>query len=190
MANEPDDDLPPGPTTGPAYARDEGYQPRPPPVMPSDVLPDAPSTGTALALSHKEATALALKMAGEPPPDECRFHCIMCGWNKTLKFEEAEIEALGSDITSYGGPCGGCGSMTLVPYDKLAGSDAQSILDQARANAREDAEIHADVLVDRVKQELSSAMGGGGAPSGAKEKDDLPDASEVDASGMQGRSEE
>ena len=163
MANEPDDNDAPG------------------------FHPDVPETGVALALSHKEATALALKMGGEPPPDECRFHCIMCGWNKTLKFEEAEIDALGGDITSYGGPCGGCSSMTLVPHDKLAGSDAQSILDQARANAREDAEIHADVLVERVKEEVSAAMRGGGAPKDPH--DDLPDASEVDVSELTAKEE-
>jgi len=150
------------------------------------LLPDVPETGSALALSHGEATALALKMAGEPPPDECRFHCIMCGWNKTLKFEEEEIEALDGDITSYGGPCGGCKSMTLVPHNKLAGDHGKSILDQVRDNQREEAEINADVLVDRVKQEVATVFGQGGMPPvvGDDPRDDLPDAADVDMEGM------
>jgi hypothetical protein len=155
------------------------------------LLPDVPETGSALALSHDEATALALKMAGEPPPDECRFHCIMCGWNKTLKFEEEEIEALGGDITSYGGPCGGCKSMTLVPYNKLAGDHGKSILDRARENQREEAEIHADVLVDRVKEEVSTIFGKGAMPSvggdDTDEEEDLPEAADI--SGMTPRTE-
>lgn len=152
------------------------------------LLPDVVDNGSALALSHEDATALALKMAGEPPPDECRFHCIMCGWNKTLKFEEDEILALGGDITNYGGPCGGCSSMTLVPHNKLVGIDGSSILEQARANKMEDYQDAADVFVDRVKKEVATVMGGGapGASASAKDpRDDLPDAADVDADAME-----
>ncbi|RLB38700.1 MAG: hypothetical protein DRH30_11085 [Deltaproteobacteria bacterium] len=122
-------------------------------------MPDVQPSGSAI-VKHEEATALARKIAGEDPPDECRFHCVTCGWGKTLKFEEDEAAALAGDITSYGGPCGECGSMTLVPYASLMGDETKTVLQNAKAIRREEYQEQAEVLVDRVKSEVAVMMGG------------------------------
>lgn len=158
--------------------------------------PDVPQTGVAI-VKHDDARALARRMAGDEAPNECHFHCITCGWSKTLQFTEGEIQALGDDVTAYGGPCpaeeGGCGSMTLVPRASLFGDDVGTIYAKAKANRRKEYEEQAGVLVDRVKGEIASVMQGS-SPSPTPEeehglRDDLPDAEQVDTSGMEPRKE-
>lgn len=164
-------------------------------------LPDVPVThapGTAIVKSSEEARSLALKIAGEELPDECRFHCITCGWSKTLKFDDGELEALGGDITAYGGPCPECDSMTLVPYASLLGKDIETVYQRAKKKRheeyREQAEVQADVLIDRVAGKVGDMMAAGSVldptpeeefdpkdihdPSAAH-RDDLPSAEEV-----------
>lgn len=171
-----------------------------------DFKPDVPeqSTGTAIVRTSDETKALALKIAGEELPDECRFHCVTCGWNKTLKFEEAEIEALGGDITAYTGPCPECESETLTPHAALMGRDVQSVYERAKKNRLEEYREQADVLVDRVKQEVGSVMSGSAFdqtpeeqhdpanvhdPRPPGQRDDLPDADAVDEGDLTPRSE-
>ena len=122
-------------------------------------LPDVQPSGSAI-VKHEEATALALKIAGGIPPDECRFHCVTCGWGKTMKFKEGEIEALAGDITSYGGPCPECGSMTLVPYASLMGDETKTVLQNAKVARREEYQEQAAVLVDHIKSEVGAIIGG------------------------------
>lgn len=167
--------------------------------------PDVPaSSSSAIVKSPDQAKALARKIAGEELPGECRFHCVTCGWNKTLKFEDDEIAALGGDITAYGGPCPDCESMTLTPHAGLMGDDVKTIYERAKKNRREEYAEQADVLVDRVKQEIGSVMGGSTLdptpeeehdpdnvhdPRPPGQRDDLPDADDVDSSGLDPRSE-
>jgi hypothetical protein len=147
---------------------------------------------------------LAAKIAGEELPDECRFHCITCGWNKTLKFEEDELQALGGDITAYGGPCASCGSMTLTPYAALMGDEVRTIYERAKKNRREEARENADVLVERLREEAVSMMGGSTLqptpeeahdpasvhdPRPPGQRDDLPDMADVDANTLKPRTE-
>jgi len=123
------------------------------------VYSDVP-TGSALALAHtpEQAQALARRIAGELPPDECEFHCVNCGQSKTLKFEPDEMEALDGDIRGYTGPCWSCGYMTLRPKDEFVNGETIS----AAARKQRLAEYHeqADVLVNRVKQEVASVITG------------------------------
>lgn len=163
---------------------------------------------TALVVRGKdEARALARRMAGESIPDECWFHCVTCGWNNTLKFDKDEIEALGGDVTSYGGPCPtempslktgtmGCGSMTLVPRDSMIGDDFRSIRQRAKENRKEEYSDAADAFIDKVQERagavIASAMTGapGQAPpekpaeasDAVPGREDLPDAGDVDLS--------
>lgn len=178
------------------------------------VHPDIPTThepGTAIVKSSEEARSLALKIAGEELPDECRFHCITCGWSKTLKFEDGELEALGGDITAYGGPCPECESMTLVPYTSLLGKDIETVYQRAKKKRREEyqeqAEVQADVLIDRVADKVGAMMQPGSVfdqtaeeqvdpsdvhdPSAAqRERPDLPSADDVDESDLTPRTED
>lgn len=150
---------------------------------------------SAIVKNSDQARALALKMAGEEPPDECRFHCVTCGWNQTLKFEEEEIAALGGDITRYTGPCppnqNGCGNMTLVPHARLMGQEFETVYQRAKKDRTEEYKEQAKVLVDTVKEEIVGGSlfdGGPQEPSAGdihdprppSQRDDLPDASEVD----------
>lgn len=172
--------------------------------------PDVPQTGVAI-VKHDDARALAKRMAGEEAPNECHFHCITCGWSKTLQFEEDEIVALGGDITNYGGPCpseGGCGSMTLVPRASLMGDDVGTIYSKAKANRRKEYEEQAGVLVDKVKDEIANVMAGSTLSPTLEEEHDpddvhdprsaaartrdegLPDADSIDPSTMKARDEE
>ncbi len=163
------------------------------------IYDDVP-TGSAIVKTTDRAQALARKMAGELPPNECRFHCITCGWSKTLQFEEDEIEALGGDITGYGGPCPECSSMTLVPYARLMGGDIKTINERARETRREEFKEQADVFVDRIKEEVAAVTTGtifDGAPKEptAEEtaggttttRDEYPDADDVDTSDLRPR---
>lgn len=184
----------------------DDYSRREPPPMPGSdddpVLPDSPKSNLVVR-DKDEASSLARKVGGQLPPDECRFHCITCGWDKTLKFDQDEIDSLGGDITQYSGPCPECGSMTLTPRDHLIGSDFKSIQDRAQANKRKDYEEQADVLVDRVKQEVGGIFGGTAAHKPGEEfgnepekkdeeqvpgrKSDLPESDDVDMGDLKGR---
>lgn len=165
--------------------------------------PDVPMSSVAI-VKHDDARALARRMAGEEAPNECNFHCITCGWGKTLQFEEDEIVALGGDITSYGGPCPDCSSMTLVPRASLMGDDVGTIYQKAKANRRAEYEEQAGVLVEKVKDEIAAVMQGSTLsptaeeehnpdnvhdPRSASERDDLPDADSIDTSTMKPRME-
>jgi hypothetical protein len=161
-----------------------------------DFYDDVP-TGNAIVKSTSQAQTLARKIAGELPPNECRFHCITCGWSKTLEFDEEEIEVLG-DIRDYGGPCPGCDSMTLVPYEKLLGGDIKTINDRAKETRREEFKEQADVFVDRIKEEVAAVAtgtifdGAGSMPtaaetSGGTTREEYPDASDVDVSNLKPR---
>lgn len=172
-----------------------------------DFKPDVPES-TALVKTAEETKALALKMAGEELPNQCRFHCITCGWNETLEFEDGEIQALDGDITSYGGPCppdrGGCGSMTLTPHIGLFGPEMRTIYERAKKNRLEEAEENAEVLVSRIKKEVVSVMSGSTLDSTPEEqhdpanvhdprppgqRDDLPDADSVSDGDLSPREE-
>ena len=61
---------------------------------------DAPSNAIALR-SKEEARALARSLFGDAPPNRMRFVCVSCGWDKTLEFEDAEVAALGGDVSEY-----------------------------------------------------------------------------------------
>jgi hypothetical protein len=150
------------------------------------VYSDVPK-GSALAVtSPEQAQALARRMAGILPPDELEFHCMNCGESKTLKFEPEELEALNDDIRSYTGPCWSCHYQMLRPKDAFTGEEPITVAAKKARTAefKEQAVIQADVLADRMKQEVVSLLGGAPAqattepaPPGAF--DDLPDAAAV-----------
>lgn len=157
--------------------------------------PDVPSSGAALALKSKEdAARLARRIAGEALPDECRFVCIQCGWDKTLRFEKDEIEALGGDVRSYTGPCSGCGLEMLRPYDSLGGDEFRPIAQRARDNRRAEFGEAAEVFLDKAGERIQTMMGGV-MPNSTLDaqqddkhvpgrRDDLPPASDVDISDL------
>jgi len=167
--------------------------------------PDVPSASTALAKSPKEVRELARKVSGQDVPNECLFCCITCGWKGTIRFEEVEIEALGGDITAYGGPCTGCDSMTLTPHDSLFGRDVQTIFERAKKHRLEEARENADVLVGRLREEVVSVMTGSTLHQTPEEHhdpaqvhdprppgqraEDLPDADDVAIDGLKPRRE-
>lgn len=168
-----------------------------------DFHPDVPETGVAI-VKHDEARALARRIAGEEAPNECAFHCITCGWSKTLQFEDDEISALGGDITSYGGPCPKCGSMTLVPKAALMGDDVGTVYQRAKANRREEFEEQADVFIEQVQKKVGDIMSGSTLSQTPEEhvdpdnvhdprpphmRDDLPSADSVDIDDLKPRSE-
>jgi hypothetical protein len=165
--------------------------------------PDVPVSSVAI-VKHDDARAMARRMAGEEAPNECNFHCITCGWGKTLQFEDDEIAALGGDITNYGGPCPECASMTLVPRASLMGDDVGTIYQKAKANRRAEYEEQAGVLVDRVKDEIAAVMGGSTLsptpeeehdpanvhdPRPPSQREELPDADSIDPSTIESRQE-
>jgi hypothetical protein len=169
-----------------------------------DFRSDVPETGTSI-VKHDEARALAKKIAGEELPNECHFHCITCGWSKTLQFEEDEIEALGGDITGYGGPCPECSAMTLVPRASLMGDDVGSVYQQAKANRRAEFSEQADVFIDKVQERVGAVMAGSTLEPRPEEvhdpanvhdprppsqrEEDYPDADDVDTDDMKPRTE-
>jgi hypothetical protein len=169
--------------------------------------PDVPETGVSI-VKHEEARALARRIAGEEAPNECRFHCITCGWNETLQFKEEEILALGGDITAYSAPCPDCNAMTMVPYASLMGEDVATVYQKAKANrlaeVEEQAEANAGALVNRIKGEMSGIMGGSAFsptpeeehdpanvhdPRPVHEREDLPSADSVNIDDLKPRSE-
>jgi len=166
------------------------------------VRPDVPTTN-AIVTTSKEAIDLASKIAGKSPPDEMRFSCVMCGWDRTVKFAPDEIEALGGDISNYNGPCpthdNGCGSMTLVPRNKLMGDDFKSVADRARESRREEVSEASEVFIGKLKEEIGSVMAGSTLSPSPEEqvpeeppghgppRDDLPDVDDVDSADLEPR---
>lgn len=152
-------------------------------------VPIEKGNGVALERYGNKSAALARAIAGERVPDECRFHCMGCGADKTLKFEEDEIAALAGDITSYAGPCWSCEMMTLVPRDVLVG-DVTSIADRADAEYKK----RVDVALDAVEQRVGKFIGGmAGATTKTEvpgERDDLPDVKDVDVNDLKPRQSE
>ena len=132
------------------------------------VRADVPTSG-AIVRSQNEARKLALKISGKTPPNECRFNCPMCGWDKTLQFEADEIEALGGDITSYAGPCPGCQNMTLVPHTHLLGEEFTPAYQRAQENMRKQYEEQADVFLDKATEKVAEMMSGGAMPNARDE---------------------
>jgi hypothetical protein len=139
---------------------------------------DEKSESTALARKQQsEARSQALAIAGKRPNVEV-FWCVSCGFSDgghaddgapvvkyprglSLEFAADEVEALGGDIRSYGGPCPVCNSMTLVPMDEF-GPEFKSLREEVGESKRreyaEQAEVQADILVDRVKQEIAGSV--------------------------------
>lgn len=139
--------------------------------------PDVPTEkgrGVALARHGNNSAALARSIAGEMLPDECRFHCMSCGADKTLKFEDDEISALAGDIRSYAGPCWSCDLMTLVPRDNLVG-DVTSVNERAEQEYKKRVDMALDAVESRVGKVLGGMM-----PQPKEEESDLPDAGSID----------
>lgn len=147
-----------------------------------DLMPDVPRSAIVVH-TPQEARALARKISGARLNNELEFHCITCGWGGTLQFDADDMEALQGDIRAYSGPCGTCGSQTLVPKDSLFGSSFRSIDEQVRENKESDWRGQARVLVDTVKQEMlaGSLFDGAGA---SVDDSDLPSADDIGIEGM------
>jgi len=163
-----------------------------------DIKPDVPM---AIVRSFDDVRALARRQHGELPPNECRFHCMTCGEDKSLEFDEDEMLALKGDPTQYRGPCWKCGRMTLHPYDNIQNGAFRSVNELARENKRREYGEAADVLFDKAKERIGDmfiGMAGGSAaqtdgaappepPVAPAQRDDLPNADDVDISGMKPR---
>jgi hypothetical protein len=161
-------------------------------AMGNKVLSDVP-TGLAVVPKGANVAALARRMAGELVQNEMEFHCIACGWNKSLHFDPDEIEALGGNIRDYTGPCPGCSGQTLTPKDAFWGKDFPSMSALAAKNKRAEARVQAEEFVDVVAEKVGNMIPGMGIPSptiedpeapgagaGPVDKSDLPD--EIDLS--------
>lgn len=146
---------------------------------------DVPRSAALQVRKPEEAQALARRMKGEIPPNEMEYHCITCGESKSLVFDPEEMAALDNDISRYSGPCWNeeCHCMTLVPKNNLR-DDSFSISRMAQENrrkeAREAAEVQAEVFVEKIGEALSggaikapTAAAQPGRPPG--QRDDLPD---------------
>lgn len=139
-----------------------------------------------------DAKALARRVAGQIVKNEMEFHCMACGWSKSLRFEPDELEALDNNIRDYTGPCPGCGAMMLTPKDVLWGNDFPSMSELARKNKREDAKVQAEEFVDAAAKKVGEMMGGAAIPKPTIEdpgespdRSDLPE--EPDTSGLKPR---
>ena len=142
------------------------------------VYSDIP-TGTALATtsSPEQAQALARRIAGEIPPNQCEFHCISCGQSRTLEFDPDEMAALDNNVRSYAdtGKCWNCGFQTLRPKDEFI-DGSESITAMAKKAKRAEFKEQADVLVDRVKEEIATFVGVPGPAPSQTPTDPAPDA--------------
>jgi hypothetical protein len=157
--------------------------------LPPELLTDVPKT-SAIVTTRQEAKALARSMFGDDQPGRMRFICVACGWDKTLEFDEAEIAALGGDISEYSGPCGICDCQMLVPHGSiLAGTN---IAEAAQKSFYKQVDDASDLVLDKVESRIADFMTGGGAkkpdaaapaaaaPAGGPiTRDDLPDADTV-----------
>jgi len=170
----------------------------------SAVKSDIQSTAIVPA-SHKEATQLARVVSGELPPNRGLFWCMTCGFNDggaskyprglTIEFDKEELEAMGGDPYGYQGPCPVCNSLTLVDMAMMGGGDF-SIRGQASANRKKEYGEAADVFFEKAGEKLGAIMGGvilgstlgdpSPTPSGPS-RDHLPEADDIDLSGMKPR---
>jgi hypothetical protein len=130
----------------------------------------------------EEAARLAKRLAGE---DDKRilFFCLTCGWKSTMEFSDDEIEAMPTgSARDYPGPCPGCQSMTLRPFDEMFGG-TETINDMAKRNRRSEYEEAADVFLDRAVNKFiggipttpaSPSAGDSNAPAWAQNLEDGP----------------
>lgn len=131
-------------------------------AMGDQVKPDVP-TGLATIPKGMSAQALARRTAGEIVQNELEFHCGSCGWNKSLHFDNDELEAMkaaGDTIRDYTGPCPKCGNMTLTPKDAYWGRDFPSMSELAQKNKRQEARVQAEEFVEVVAEKVGDMMGG------------------------------
>jgi hypothetical protein len=152
--------------------------------------------GTAIVRSEKEARAAIERIAGKPRNEEV-YWCMGCGFVEdannpssvkhpsglTLRFDEDEIEALQGDLGNYTGPCPVCKYMTLVPYDRMAGG--RTIDGLAREQKKEEWKGQANAIADVFEERLVGSIFEGSMRDPSEP--DLPDADDVDVSGMKAR---
>src|SRR3989304_5503702 len=130
------------------------------PIIPDEVF-RSDVTSSAIVTTRQEAKALARSMFGDDQPGRMRFICVACGWDKTLEFDEAEIAALGGDISEYSGPCGSCNCQMLVPHGSiLAGTN---IAEAAQKSFYKQVDDASDLVLDKVESRIADFMMGGGA---------------------------
>jgi hypothetical protein len=161
-------------------------------AMGAELRPDVP-VGLARIPDGANAHALARRTAGEIVQNEMEFHCMSCGWNKSLQLDKDEMEALDNDIRGYTGPCPKCGSQMLVPKDAYWGKDFPTMTELSDKAKRHEARVHAEELVSVVQEKVTDLMGAGMVPQPSApatggepgDRDDLPD--EPDLSNLKPR---
>lgn len=152
--------------------------------MGNEIKPDVP-TGLAVIPHGANVHALARRTAGEVLQNELSFHCMSCGQDKTLQFDDDEMAALDNNIRDYTGPCWNCQCMTLVPKDAFFGHDFPSMTDLAHKQKRKDARVQAEEFVEVLKENVGGMITGaaaaakpetmdGSAPS-TPDRSDLPE---------------
>lgn len=170
-----------------------------------DLPPDVRSTAI-VPRSADEAKALARRISGDIPPNQGVFWCLTCGFRDgnvtkypkglTLDFDREELDALGGDPYGYNGPCPICNMMTLVGLHTIASDDFRTVHDRASANRKRDIIEATDVVLDKVQERVGGIFAGGLAGAAAAQssgdrppgqRDDLPDAGDVDLSGVKPR---
>lgn len=113
-----------------------------------------------------------------------RYHCMSCGWNKTLEFDPddpVDAQAIEDGLANYGGPCPaeGCGYMTLVPHDGLG--HHETFNDLAMQQKAHEAGVMADAVIDRIEQRAGDVILGpaarAAAEAGEGHEADAPDPS-------------
>jgi len=152
--------------------------------VPVEVREDVPRSSLQVVPRDKEeAHRLARRIGGEKPKNEAHLHCMMCGWNGTIRFSSEELDAIDDgDPESYTGPCPGtekdlqgrpkldedgnpvkCGCMTLQPMSRIAGDQFKSVNDMAAENRRrelrEQGEVIGDVVGDKIVSKVGAAVG-------------------------------
>jgi len=70
------------------------------------IYDDVPRTAMVVR-GKEEAKAALVRLRGDQVPNECLFCCIMCGWEKTVRFDEDELAAMDGNVENYSGPCPG-----------------------------------------------------------------------------------
>jgi hypothetical protein len=158
-------------------------------AMGDQVKPDVP-TGLAVIPKGADVHALARRMGGQIVQNEMEYHCLSCGWSKSLQFDKDEMEALDNNIRDYTGPCPGilpdgstCGMMTLTPKDVLWGNDFPSMSTLAQKNKRAEARVNAEEFVDVVAEKVGDMMGGGiPKPTIQDPADEKTETDEIDTS--------
>jgi len=144
-------------------------------AMGKDVKSDVP-VGLMTIPKGASAHAIARRTTGDIIQNELEFHCMSCGWNKTLHFDADELEAIGS-IRDYTGPCPGCDMMTLVPKEAFWGKDFPSMNESSIKQKKEDAKVKAEAFVDALTDKVGPMIAGSmPKPSGDAAPADAPDA--------------